>query len=182
MAPGPPGLRLTAGTPRVYAYVGPPEIAAAAAESGAAPGQPIVSSGDLAAWLTARDRAEHSEPFTYAVTEDGILRLAPRRSEHVACAAGRPVLAAGEIGFAVRSGRWVVDEVSNLSTGYCPEPSCWDVLSVVLDRIGVPHPAELTYAIVFRRCAACAERNVVRDGDFTCAVCDAALPAAWNFG
>jgi hypothetical protein len=26
------------------------------------------------------------------------------------------------------------------------------------------------------------ERNLVRDGDFSCAICEAELPAAWNFG
>ncbi|MEU6730442.1 hypothetical protein ABZ917_42625 [Nonomuraea wenchangensis] len=36
---------------------------------------------------------------------DGVLLLAPRRSEHVACAGGRPVLSAGEISFAREAGR-----------------------------------------------------------------------------
>lgn len=34
---------------------------------------------------------------------------------------------------------------------------------------------------VFRRCPACGQRNIVRDNDFTCALCDHALPAQWNF-
>jgi hypothetical protein len=32
------------------------------------------------------------------------------------------------------------------------------------------------------RCPQSGECNPVRDGDFTCAICDAELPASWNFG
>ena len=35
---------------------------------------------------------------------------------------------------------------------------------------------------IFRRCTQCGERNLVREGDFFCAICDAELPVAWNFG
>jgi uncharacterized Zn finger protein (UPF0148 family) len=34
---------------------------------------------------------------------------------------------------------------------------------------------------VFRRCGACGERNLVKDGDFACAICGAELPRTWNF-
>jgi hypothetical protein len=34
----------------------------------------------------------------------------------------------------------------------------------------------------FRRCPQCDERNLVREDDFACAICEAELPAAWNFG
>jgi hypothetical protein len=50
-----------------------------------------------------------------------------------------------------------------------------------LDRVGVPHPGIFTDAVVFRRCPTCGERNVVREDDFVCAVCDSALPMQWNF-
>ena len=43
-------------------------------------------------------------------------------------------------------------------------------------------PAGFTHAVVFRRCEACGQRNVVKDDAFVCAVCDADLPAEWNFG
>jgi hypothetical protein len=35
-------------------------------------------------------------------------------------------------------------------------------------------------AMVFRRCPARGQLNIVRDGDFACAVCDSALPSHWN--
>jgi hypothetical protein len=77
---------------------------------------------------------------------------------------------------------WRVVEVTNQSTGYCPDPDSWPAVGEALDRIGVRHPGDFTDKVVFRRCPACGERNVVRDNDFTCAQCDSALPARWNFG
>ncbi len=117
------------------------------------------------------------EASTYVIDLDGRLRLAPRRSEHVALAGGRDVLAAGEI--TIVDGR--VTEVSNQSTGYCPDPDCWPAVARALDRLGLAHPGGFTTAIVFRSCPDCGERNIVRDGDFICALCDAELPQRWNF-
>ena len=107
------------------------------------------------------------------------LRIAPRRSEHVACAGGADVTAAREL-FCDPSGVRIA-EASNLSTGFCPEPACWEALAAALDRAGIARPPQLTHAFEFRRCTACLERNVIKDGDFTCAICDEPLPAAWNF-
>jgi hypothetical protein len=67
------------------------------------------------------------------------------------------------------------------STGYCPDPDSWPAVSRALDRVGACHPGDFTYKVIFRRCPACGERNVVRDNDFTCALCDSALPPQWNF-
>jgi hypothetical protein len=100
----------------------------------------------------------------------------------VACAGGTPVLSAGEISFERGPAGWEVTSVTNQSTGYCPEPSSWSAVARALDRIGAPHPGRFTSEFVFRRCPQCGERNIVRDGDFTCAICDAELPASWNFG
>jgi hypothetical protein len=77
-------------------------------------------------------------------------------------------------------GRWSATEVSNQSTGYCPDVTCWPAVAGALDRAGVAHPGELTAALVFRRCPACAALDVVKDGDLTCAVCAATLPPTWN--
>lgn len=95
---------------RGYPYVGPASILAA----GGAPGRVLRSAEELDGWPGA-------EPFTYVVDMSGTLRLAPRRSEHVACAGGEPVLGAGEILFSrTADGGWAVESVSNQSTGYCP--------------------------------------------------------------
>ena len=158
--------------------MGPAEIRAAAA--GAPSGTVIATRDDLTAWIASHaaslvdDRA-----VTFVVTLDGGLRVAPRRSEHIACAGGGDVLAAGELVLG-RDARVV--EATNQSTGFCPEPGCWSALAAALDRAGVPRPPRFTNAIVFRRCDACGERNIVKDDVFVCAICDAELPTVWNFG
>jgi hypothetical protein len=111
---------------------------------------------------------------------NGILRLAPQRSEHVACAGGGPVLSAGEITFAEDHGHWRADEISNQPTGYCPDPTSWTAVQAALDRAGLRHPGAFTHPIVFRRCPQCRQRNIVKDDHFVCAVCQAPLPSAWN--
>jgi hypothetical protein len=64
------------------------------------PGAIVVTATDaLARWLASRPQDELGEPFTFVVGLDGQLHLAPQRSEHVDCAAGQPVLAAGEVLF-----------------------------------------------------------------------------------
>jgi hypothetical protein len=124
----------------------------------------------------------NGEPLTFVVDDRGVLRVADRRSEHVACAAGRDVLSAGELA-AVRTQDGVrVVEVSNQSTGYCPEPESWSAVASALDAAGIVHPGRFTYEAIFRRCQECGERNLVKDGCFECAICGGKLPDAWNFG
>jgi hypothetical protein len=130
--------------------------------------------------MAERSAAELAEPFTFVVGQDGVLRLAPRRSEHVACADGEPVLSAGEISFTTAAGRWVVDGVSNHSTGYCPDVSSWPAIAHALDDLRLGRPAGFTHEVVFRRCPGCQELNIVREGDFVCVFCGSDLPTAWN--
>jgi hypothetical protein len=161
-----------------YGYVGPAVLA-----ERARPGPDVitVTSADvLAQWLAGRPAEELSEPFTFVVGLDGQLRMAPRRSEHVDCAVGQRVLAAGEVLFVRDGAGWSVREVSNQSAGYCLDPDSWPAVAMALDRIGLAHPGDFTGKIVFRRCPACGQLNIVRDGDFACAVCDGPLPECWN--
>jgi hypothetical protein len=163
---------------RHYRYVGPAEIRAAAA--GAASGTAITARDDLTAWMAAHaSELADDRSVTFVVTIDGVLRVAPRRSEHIACAGGGDVLAAGELVLG-RDARVV--EATNQSTGFCPEPECWNALARALDLAGVPRPPRFTHAIIFRRCNACGQRNIVKDDVFTCGLCDAELPTSWNFG
>jgi hypothetical protein len=115
----------------------------------------VTSAHVLARWLAARPADELSEPFSFVVSLDGQLRLAPRRSENVDCAAGQPVLAAGEVLFFAGLGRWSVIEISNQSAGYCPDPDSWPALARTLDRLGLAHPGGFTHTVIFRRCPAC---------------------------
>jgi hypothetical protein len=159
----------------IYAYVGPDEIRARVAPSGA----PIGSVAELEAWVAANgdERDGSTVPATFTVIEDGTLRIAPRRSEHVACAGGGAVLAAGELFLGARE----VVGASNQSTGYCPDPDCWPAVAAALDRAGIPHPGRFTVEVIFRRCPSCGERNLVKDDWFVCALCEAELPREWNF-
>lgn len=159
---------------RLYRYVGP----AAILEGVTGPaGARVRRAEDVSALL-----GNTSEPFTFIVDAKGCLVLAPRRTEHVACANGGLVSAAGEITFSrERDGRVAVQYASNQSTGYCPEPPCWAALAAVLDAIGVQYDEPgFTVAFEFRRCTACAQINLVKDDD-DCAVCGVVLPAEWNF-
>jgi hypothetical protein len=167
---------------RLYDYVGPADIRARVASRPA--GTRVSSAADLLAWV--RCTGGHSGPgdlvaATFVIHEKGDLLLADRHSEHIACAGGGPVLSAGEMFLRVAGDHVEVAEVSNQSTGFCPEPESWPDVAGALDRISVAHPGRFTTEVVFRRCERCGERNVVKDGWFACGTCGADLPAGWNF-
>ncbi|MFE2558602.1 hypothetical protein ACFXGT_21770 [Streptomyces sp. NPDC059352] len=140
----------------------------------------ISSAAVFVSWVAERSAAELAEPFTFVVGTDGVLRLAPRRSEHVACAGGDMVLSAGEISFMREADRWAASEVSNQSTGNCPDVSSWPEVARALDDVGLGRPSGFTHEVVFRRCPGCQEHNIVREDDFVCVFCGSDLPAAWN--
>ncbi|MFD6423337.1 hypothetical protein [Streptomyces sp. NPDC060198] len=178
---------------RSYRYVGPPGLLAAVRAGGGtaggvppgggpSPGSgcPIASAVDFDHWAARCQASELREPFTFVVRGDGTLRLAPRRSEHVACADGEAVLGAGEIGFTRHADAWTVDEISNQSTGYCPDVSSWPAVARALDRAGLARPDGFTHEVVFRRCPGCQEHNIVREDHFVCVFCGGELPAVWN--
>ncbi|MFJ1897338.1 MULTISPECIES: hypothetical protein [unclassified Streptomyces] len=163
---------------RSYRYVGPVELKAAVRSGNG--GCPIRSAADFDGWIAERSAAELAEPFTFVVGTDGVLRLAPRRSEHVACAGGDMVLSAGEISFMREAGRWTVGEVSNQSTGYCPDVTSWPAVANALDDVELGRPSSFTHEVVFRRCPDCQEHNIVREDDFVCVFCGSDLPEMWN--
>lgn len=125
----------------LYRYVGPTAIRdRPRGEAGTC----IRSPADLARWLHTEPEALRA-PATFVVDADGLLRLAPRRSEHIDCAAGDPVRAAGEVRFARSSrDRFVVVEITNQSTGYCPDPDCWPAVHTALNSAGIAAPPGFT--------------------------------------
>jgi hypothetical protein len=162
--------------PVAYRYIGPEQIRQQTRE--APPGAEIRTIEGLQRWL-ASTPAALDEGATFVVALDGVLRLAPRRSEHVACAGGEPVLAAGEVSFQRERGGIRI-EATNQSTGYCPEPESFAALAAALATAGLPVPAGWSHAFLFRRCPNCALLNLVKDDDLTCVACDHSLPLARN--
>jgi hypothetical protein len=164
--------------PRLYEYVGPEEIRRRAftAPAGVRTASPL----DLENWARQTGQRPNREGLiaaTFVVDEQGNLCVADRGSEHIACSGSRAVLSAGELFFLASE----VVEVSNQSTGFCPEPESWPVVAAALDRAGLHHPGRFTREVVFRRCPACGQRNIVKDGWFVCGVCGVMLPREWNF-
>ena len=163
----------------LYSYVGSESIRRAVAKM--PPGTPITDLEVLLDWVEARSYGDDLTA-TFTITPRHIMQLAERRSEHVACAAGGPVAGAGEITFSQERGSWFVSEITNQSTGFCPDPSCWNAVARVLDAIGIEHPGRFTRAYDFRRCDACGELALVKEQWFVCAHCEAELPRDYNLG
>jgi hypothetical protein len=164
---------------RRYRYIGPKQIAARVLPEQA--GFPIHSSDDVRAWIRSSRQELHSGCViaTFVVDAAGVLRVADRRSEHVACAGGKPVRSAGEMTFAVGRGVEIAG-VSNQSTGYCPEPESWSSVAAALISAGLKSPPDFDRKCVFRTCTACGRINIVKGGSFECGVCAAQLPFAYN--
>ncbi len=117
---------------RRYHYVGPEELRQSAAPGGAV----IVDAGGLDAWLRQHPEGR-SEGATFVGDLEGRLRLAPRRSEHVVCAGGAPVLAAGEAILRDRTGRpptltEVIDPEAPPEAAFLPTKS----IRAIADRLG----------------------------------------------
>lgn len=163
----------------LYHYVGPREIAERAGTT--VRGVSLTSPEDVVRWLTSRGEPLHAEiTATFVVNAEGMLLVADRHSEHVACAGNRPVRAAGELCFVLEGGRVKVIRASNQSTGYCPEPESWVGVVAALRAAGLEPPECFDPCCEFRRCVKCGSLNLVKCGIFECGVCEAELPAAYN--
>ena len=138
---------------------------------------------DVHAWIGAAHQKltpNHSITTTFIIDTNGDLWIADRHSEHVACAAGQAVIAAGEITFAFHKHQITVSEITNQSTGYCPEPESWAAVSRTLATLGIEHPPGFTTLFIFRRCQECGTINIVKEELFECAVCETILSREWN--
>lgn len=142
---------------------------------------PIRSANDVRAWIRSSNQ-QLSGGYaiaTFVVDVEGVLRIADRRSEHIVCAGGQPVLSAGEMTFLVAAGVEVV-EASNQSTGFCPELESWESVGQAIAIAGLRGPSGFTLACVFRRCGQCDSITLVKDDVFRCGMCDAALPQEYK--
>jgi len=166
---------------RSYRYTGPQHIAQAVA--GHPEGHPIRSVADFERWRHHTHQQTNRWGLieaTFVITEEGVLCLADRHSEHVACAGGKAVRSAGEMFFAYGKDGWEVSAVSNQSTGYCPEPESWRAVAAALEQIPLPHPGTFTQMYLFRRCPDCHQLNLIKEQVFVCALCGVELPNEWN--
>jgi hypothetical protein len=167
---------------KLYKYVGSEEIERSVANC--ASGTVINSISSLNNWIyNTFDRQAISANLvtaTFVIDTNIDLRLADRHSEHVACAAGHPVLSAGEIFISCERAHLEVFEITNQSTGYCPEIESWHYVEIALAKIPIDRPSCFTTEFTFRRCCNCKQINIIKDGLFICAVCNSKLASEWN--
>ena len=164
---------------RLYRYVGPPEILDRVAHRPL--GRRVTSSEDLLRWLGDAGPCPDAEGLycaTFVVDAQRQLRVEDYGYEHVACAGGS-AYAAGVAWFDVEDGVRVA-RITNQSTGFCPDPSCWGAVAEALDAAGIAHPGRFEPAFDFRRCEGCGETNLIKDDWFVCVFCERSLPAEWN--
>ena len=164
-----------------YSYIGPKDLLRLVKDEHR--GCRILDLNDLSEWIGSNRGMIEGDRLTstFVINESQELIIADRHSEHVACAGGENVLAAGEITFGFDGKAIEVTGITNQSTGYCPRVDCWSIVHKVLCAIGIQHPEYFTYAFEFRRCGECGNTNLVKDNDFTCAICDANLDEEWNY-
>ena len=164
-----------------YQYVGSSEIKNVVKNF--PKGTIIKSIEALKQWIeTTKQKPNHYGVIaaTFIIDLNGYLCLADRHSENIACSGGKGVLSAGEIFIGIAKNNYEVLEISNQSTGFCPQLQSWSRVAKALDNIPLSHPGRFTIEFIFRRCTKCYQLNVVKDCLFACEVCDAPLPKSWN--
>lgn len=167
--------------PKLYKYVGADEIRQKIRHLPS--GNLILSISDIETWI--QETKQQTDVWrliaaTFVINEEGCFRIADRHFEHIACAGGKPVLSAGEIFFQINKNKLQVAEITNQSTGFCPEAQSWKHVARVLDLIKIPHPSSFTIEFIFRRCHYCSQINIVKDNLFICFVCATKLPQKYN--
>ena len=165
-----------------YTYVGPQEILDNLGLSSMR--LPVIGPDSVLGWIASQQQefsGENSIVATFIIDTDLRLWINDRRSEHVLCAAGQPVLAAGEITFLIQDETVEIIEITNQSTGYCPPLETWSAVVAAITPLNIAFPSEFTSKYIFRLCDACGTRNIVKDDWYICSVCDADLSQEWNF-
>ena len=164
-----------------YKYIGPKDLLELIKDIGK--GDIILSPQDVISWIKNTDQildGENSVIATYIVNLNKELLIADRHSEHVVCAGGENVLAAGEITFTIENNIISISEITNQSTGYCPDIDSWNSLKDALNKTGMDHPDEFGREFIFRKCDNCGLVNLVKDDWFVCVSCNSDLSKLWN--
>ncbi len=163
-----------------YFYVGSKEIRTRVHKE--YEGYKISQIEDIQRWIENTNQAVVNEHLiaTFVINEQAELLISDRHSEHVMCAGGQAVLSAGEITFSFEKEKIVVSEISNQSTGYCPKPSSWEIVEIVLNKLEIEHPNAFTSAFEFRYCVVCETKNLVKEEVYECIVCGSDLDLEWN--
>lgn len=146
--------------------------------------QLIESKVDIIEWLRKIGQITSKNKqitVTFIVDKSGKIWIADRNSEHVLCAKGEDILSAGEITFSLINNKITVSDITNQSTGYCPEPDSWPEVANALKNVGLEHPDFFTSTFCFRFCYKCKSINIIKDEWFFCAVCNQPLSKSWNF-
>jgi hypothetical protein len=123
--------------PRLYHYVGMRDASAYLTHS--VPRMSVHEAHDILAWMAEASQKlspENTVVATFIIDTGGQMWISDRHSEHVVCARGGDVLSAGEITFAIHKQQVEVTEVTNQSTGFCPEPESWSAVAAALEKRG----------------------------------------------
>ena len=163
-----------------YFYVGPKEIFKRVDQQ--FEGHVIGKTVDILEWIQKTDqKIIHEELIaTFIINLNEELVIADRHSEHVLCAGGKNVLSAGEITFNFETQEISVSEITNQSTGYCPEPKSWEYVEMALNKIDIESPNYFTRAFEFRYCEHCQNKNLIKEDIYECTFCGSELDRTWN--
>lgn len=166
---------------KLFSYVGPEEIKKKIHPE--FEGYSIRNKKDILDWIKLMRQTfqHHKLIVTYIIDKHRVLKISDRCSEHVVCAGGQKVLAAGELTFMQEKGNLWISGISNQSTGYCPIIESWETVNCTLARLGIAYPKSFTRAFEFRYCYACASINLIKDDVYECVICEEDLDVEWNF-